>query len=108
MSRPPRNPTGKGGFRAGQSGNPSGRSAEEVAAAKALNAALRADDMRVVGLKAYRELLEQRNPVIVKDFVDRVAGKAREIVEVSGPEGSPLSGLTTEELRAYILAKRGG
>lgn len=103
-----RNPTGKGGFKKGQSGNPLGRSAEEVQAAAALNKALREPGMMKAGLAAYKSLLEEQNPVIVKDFVDRVAGKAREIVEVSGPEGSPLSGMTTEELRAFVVAKRGG
>lgn len=101
------NPDGKGGFKKGQSGNPGGRTSEEIAAAKALNAALRGDDFQREAKDAYMQLLKERNPVIVKDYMDRVAGKAREMLEVSGPEGSPLAGLTAEDLRAFILAKRG-
>lgn len=102
------NPTGKGGFKTGQSGNPGGRSTEEIAAAKALNAALRGEDFQKEAKDAYLQLLKDRNPVIVKDYFDRTAGKARDMVEVSGPEGSPLSGLTADDLRAFIVAKRGG
>lgn len=101
------NPTGKGGFKKGQSGNAGGRTAEEAAAAKVINEQLRAPAMMKAGMKAYKALLEEQNPVIVKDFVDRLAGKAKESVEVSGPEGSPLAGMTTEELRLIVAAKRG-
>lgn len=83
MSAP--NPTGKGGFKKGQSGNPGGRTSEEIAAAKALNAALRGDDFQREAKDAYLQLLRERNPVIVKDYMDRVAGKARELHTTQKP-----------------------
>jgi hypothetical protein len=41
----------------------------------------------------------------VKDFMDRVAGKVKEQVEVSGDSERPLAGLSAD---AIIAALRGG
>ena len=41
------------------------------------------------GKAAYLSLLQEGNPVIVKDFMDRVAGKVKEHVEVSGDGVAP-------------------
>jgi hypothetical protein len=94
------NPTGKGGFQRGRSGNPSGRSTEEVAAAKALAAWLRSEEVSKAGKDAYLDLLKDRNPVIVKDYVDRVAGKAPERVEIEHNLGD----MTDEQLQARFDA----
>ena len=39
---------------------------------------------------AYAELLRQLNPLIVKDAMDRIAGKPVERVEATGAEGERL------------------
>lgn len=76
-------------FGEGQKGNPGGLTADERAARDALRQALASDDMRELGLKAYRQLLQEGNPVIVKDFMDRVAGKAVERVQLEEPTEVP-------------------
>lgn len=90
------NPNGIGGFRKGQSGNPGGRTAEEIKAAKVLNDALRSPDLMKVGLEAYKALLEERNPAIVKDFMDRVGGKPADRCELVEP--NTYDGKTDEEV----------
>lgn len=97
------NPNGIGGFRKGTSGNPGGRTADEIRAARALNEALREPELIKVGIEAYKALLEGKNPAIVKDFMDRIGGKAADRIELSPAESGPmLSGLTVDELRELL------
>lgn len=72
--------------------NPGGLTAIEREARDAVRQAL-SGELREVGLAAYRRLLEADNPLIVKDFMDRVAGKVKERVELSAdPEvAAPLA-----------------
>ena len=43
------------------------------------------------GKESYLRLLREGNPVIVKDYMDRVAGKVKEHLEVTGDGKRPLS-----------------
>jgi hypothetical protein len=88
-------------FKPGVSGNPGGLTALEREARDAIRQALAEPEMRQIGLSAYKHLLEEGNPLIVKDFVDRVAGKVKERVEVSGDSDNPLAPL----LKAGTLAE---
>lgn len=87
--------------------NPGGLTALEREARDAVRQAL-SGELRGVGLAAYRRCLEADNPVIVKDFMDRVAGKVKERVELSSDPDAPLnpmSSVTLEELKAIARAQ---
>jgi hypothetical protein len=71
--------------------NPGGLNADERAARDAIRAVLATPEMREAGLAAYKRCLAADNPVIVKDYMDRVAGKVKEHIEVNGGDGNPLS-----------------
>ncbi len=73
-------------FKAGQSGNPGGLTKAERAARDALRKALSAPATLRLGIAAYKKLLLEANPLIVKDFMDRVAGKPVTPVEHSTTE----------------------
>jgi hypothetical protein len=80
-------------FTPGQSGNPGGLTKEERSARDVLRKALSEPATLKLGLDAYKQLLLDCNPIIVKDFMDRVAGKPTQPVEHSA----------TESLEALIL-----
>ncbi len=89
--------------------NPGGLTKEQHAARQAINLWLCVDTIEK-GKTAYLRLLEgdsttPPNPVIVKDFMDRVAGKVKEQLELSGDSERPLAGLSAE---AIIAALREG
>lgn len=94
--------------------NPGGLSALEREARDTLRQALSGPEMLTSGLAAYKRLLEADNPFITKDFMDRVAGKVKERVELSGdPDAppNPFQFVTVEELKAVAraqLAKEAG
>ncbi len=95
-------------FKKGTVGNPGGFTAEERQARDAIRKALMAPDMMREGLAAYRRLLEADNPMIAKDFMDRLAGKPREHIELSqDPDAplNPLAPLTLDELKAVARAQ---
>ncbi len=94
-------------FKKGTTNNPGGLTAEEREARDAVRKALAEPGMRATGLAAYRRLLEADNPVIVKDFMDRLAGKVKEHVELSGVDGEPLVPLeyTSEDMVAMLKAR---
>lgn len=94
-------------FKTGNKANPGGLTEDEREARDAVRKAL-SGDLRQVGLKAYRRLLEADNPVIVKDFMDRVAGKVKERVELSGDPDAPVNpytALSVDELKAVARAQ---
>lgn len=94
------NPNGIGGFKKGQTGNPGGRTAEEIRAAKLLNDELRKPDLIRKGVEAYKALLEDKNPAIVKDFMDRIGGKAADRIELSS--ASALEGKSDKEFAEEV------
>lgn len=101
------NPGGKGGFKKGQSGNPGGRTAEEVAAAKAINSVLRGEDFQDAAKTAYLRLLREANPVIVKDYMDRVGGKAVDRVEVTTETDGTLSIVSAASTERIVKLLKG-
>ncbi len=95
-------------FEKGKSGNPGGLTAQEREARDAMRLALSDPAMRARGLAAYGRLLDADNPVIAKDFMDRVAGKVKEHVELSGDPNNPVNpyaALNIEELKAIARAQ---
>lgn len=82
--------------------NPGGMTTQQRQARDALNRWLCEEPQIARGKEAYLRLLDEGNPVIVKDFMDRVAGKVKEHVEVTGDGTQPLtfSVLTREEMLA--------
>ncbi len=93
----------KGSNGKGASGNPGGLTAEERAARDAMRKWLSGRDMQERAKTAYSNLLDEGNPVIVKDAMERLAGKVREHLEVTGEDGAPLlPPLTGAQLTAYI------
>lgn len=85
--------------------NGGGLTKEQRAARDTLNRWLCEEPQVEKGKQAYMRLLEADNPVIVKDFMDRVAGKAKEHIEHSGEVGGGGWPLTREETLA--IAKKG-
>lgn len=90
--------------------NPGGKSSEDRAAADAIRNMLAAPTFLEAWREGYLNQLVAENPIILKDYADRVAGKAKERVELTGKDGkdlNPLTDISTEELRAWIASKRG-
>lgn len=87
--------------------NAGGMTVEARAARDAMQLWLCAEPQIEAGKTAYLRLLEgdtetPPNPVIVKDFMDRVAGKVKEHVEVSGDGERPLLGASVETILAAL------
>ncbi len=92
-----------GTFKPGSSPNPGGMTAVERAARDAMRQWLATPELRAKAQAAYERLLDADNPLIVKDATDRLAGKVREHVELTGQDGAPLlPPLTSNELREYM------
>jgi hypothetical protein len=90
--------------------NPGGLTSEQRQARDALNRWLCDDPQIEAGKAAYLQLLRgddenPPNPVIVKDFMDRVAGKVKEHVELSGDAERPLAGLSADAIIAALKGK---
>lgn len=95
-------------FRKGDDPNrsPGGMTKEQHEAQRALNKAL-ADPKRIErALVAYDALVEAQNPVILKDFFDRVAGKPKDRLDVTSND-RPLVDVPSEALLEFILKARG-
>ncbi len=95
------------GAASGNKRNDGGLTALEREARDAVRQAL-SGPLRAVGMAAYERLLMADNPVIVKDFMDRLAGKVKERVEVSqDPDApvNPLAQLSLEYLEAVARAQ---
>lgn len=92
-------------FAKGTSGNPGGLTTEERAARDAMRQALAEPGIRKKGLAAYKRLLDADNPLIVRDFMDRIAGKVKERVSVEDEEGNsinPLAGATLAQILEIV------
>ncbi len=87
--------------------NPGGFTAEERKARDAIRLWL-VSDMLETGKTAYAACLADKNPVIVKDFMDRVAGKVKEHVSMTDSEGNPIAALNGATLAQLLelLSKR--
>lgn len=85
--------------------NPGGLTKEQHAARNALNRWLCEEPQVETGKLAYLQALRDGNPVIIKDFMDRVGGKVKEQVELSGDSERPLAGLSAEAILAALRAK---
>ena len=90
----------------GGAANPGGMTKEQREARDAIRTWLSSEEMREEGKAAYLRLLKADNPVIVKDFMDRLAGKVKEHVEVTGDGPSVLTGLTREQLLAIARGEK--
>ena len=88
-------------WKKGQSGNPGGITSEERKARDAIRLWI-TTDMLEKGKAAYARLLEADNPVIAKDFMDRIAGKVKEHVALEDPDGNPLSALSGATLAQLL------
>ncbi len=87
----------------GKPGNPGGMTRAVRRRADEVREALSSPDFRASALRAYKALLDEGNPFIVKDWMDRVIGKPKERVEISeDPDAqvSPIMQLSLEELKA--------
>ena len=88
-------------FQKGQSGNPGGLTSEERQARDALRLWL-AKDTVAIGKVAYLQALEDGNPAIIKDWADRMFGKVKEHVELSGDAEAPLLAATLEQVLEIV------
>lgn len=95
----------KGRIKSGAA-NPGGMTAEQRQARDALNKWLCDAPQVQKGKEAYVRLLEADNPVIVKDFMDRVAGKVKDVVEHQGDVVPALTMLTREEILAIARGEK--
>ncbi len=80
-------------FKTGQKGNPGGFTREQRAARDIVQSYLVSSETLSKGLDAYVRLINADNPLIVKDFMDRVAGKVKENIELAGDVNVVLSEL---------------
>lgn len=90
----------------GGAANPGGMTKEQREARDAIRTWLASPAMRAKGMAAYERCLDADNPVIVKDFMDRLAGKVKEQLEVTGDGTSVLAGLTKEQLLAMARGEK--
>ena len=98
----------EGRIKKGETRNPGGMTKEQRAARDLLNADLRKPGMYKAWLVAYQAQLEEGNVVILKDYADRIGGKVKEHVELSGDPDAPVSalpGLSLQELQAIARAQ---
>ncbi len=101
-------------FVKGQSGNPAGYSKARAEFADLLNARLREPEFFAAWSAAYRLHLNKGTELIVKDYADRVGGKAVDRVAMTDADGKDVapkrdySHLSVEELRQlHDLLDRG-
>lgn len=88
--------------------NPGGMTAEQKAFRALMQADLSTDEMRQTWKTAYRQAMADGNAPVLLDYANRMLGKPKERVELSGDEDnpvSPFSGLTLEHLQAVARAQ---
>lgn len=95
----------KGRILPGSTGNAGGLTPEQRQARDALGKWLCDAEQVCAGKAAYLRLLEADNPVIVKDFMDRIAGKVKEQLELSGDGQRPLLGMTPRDILEALRGK---
>jgi len=77
-------------FKPGQSGNPKGRSTADLEAQALMRGFFAAGTTFEEWRKSYLEKLSEGNPLILKDYADRVDGKPVEHIAHSNADGSNL------------------
>ncbi len=95
-------------FLKGSNGNPGGLTREAAAARSQIRQALMMPGLMAKALACYERLLEQDNPLIAKDYMDRVGGKPKEHIELSEDPDAPVNhriALTLEELQAIARSQ---
>ncbi len=75
-------------FKKGNSGNPGGLTEAERAARDLMRKALSDPDMVAAWKVAYTSQLVNENPIILKDFADRVGGKPKDTGEDESANGT--------------------
>lgn len=87
--------------------NPGGFVEGERIARDLLRQALSAPEMLTAWKLGYLNQLIAENPIILKDFADRIGGKPKERIELSEDPDAPLSRemLSLEELKAVARAQ---
>lgn len=88
MKKPP-NPTGKGGFKKGVSGNPGGRP-KVLKEALAEERQYAPDVLRRIRIIALEEPDPRAAVVAGREFLDRTVGKPTVAVQLTGAEGGPI------------------
>ena len=81
MSKPTKQAAQATQFQKGTSGNPGGLTANERAARDLLRQTLSTPEMHAAWKVGYLNQLVAENPIILKDFADRVGGKPRDVGE---------------------------
>ncbi len=71
-------------FKEGNSHNPGGMTRETRAARELLRTALTSGPFSAAWKQAYLNQLIAENAIILKDYADRIGGKPKETVEVTG------------------------
>ena len=81
-----RNPTGKGGFKPGVSGNPGGMSSEQALQSQRVRALLLSPERDAKWLAAYDKALDDGVPPIILDYAHRRLGKPPESLTVTATD----------------------
>jgi hypothetical protein len=89
--------TGKG-FMPGQSGNPGGMTSHQAAVRRDLLTWLSSEPVTAAFKKSLLALIEEKNPTIMAAVGDRLMGKVKVHVEVSGDPEQPLAPLDTQAI----------
>lgn len=88
----------------GSTANAGGMTAEQKAARATLNLWLCAEPQLELGKAAYRQALADGNPAIIKDFMDRIAGPVKALVEHSGDASEAMKRIADMFTRDEMLA----
>lgn len=98
--------TFKGPIQKGETRNPGGMSKEQRAARDLFNRDLSHPTRYRKFLEAYDAQIEAGNPVILKDYADRVGGKVKELIEVNDvTERDTTPPLTNDQRRDLLKAQ---
>lgn len=92
-----------GTFQPGNRANPGGMTAEQRRARDLLNAELNTDDMRKRWVVAYSKAIDDGVAPILIDYCNRILGKPKEAIELSGKDGDDIRVASSREERLALL-----